>query len=141
MVLGAGGMLPDFEAAIIGMKAGETKSFDMTFPEDYHGKDVAGKQVNFTITLHRSRRRSLPEMDAEFAKSVGIADGDVSKLEDEIRSNLTREVSRRLRARNKDAAMDALLKVTEFDVPKVLVEWEVQSSDAADRAGYGSRAE
>ncbi len=125
--LGMGRMLPEFEAAITGMKAGETKSFDMTFPENYHGKDVAGKQVTFTITLNSVEAPKLPEVDAEFVKSLGVADGDVAKLEAEIRSNLGREVSRRLKVRNKDAAMDALLKVAKFDLPKSLVEWEVQN--------------
>ncbi|BBI99658.1 trigger factor [Ferrigenium kumadai] len=125
--LGMGRMLPEFEAAITGMKAGETKSFDMTFPENYHGKDVAGKQVTFTITLNSVEAPKLPEVDAEFVKSLGVADGDVAKLEEEIRSNLSREVSRRLKGRNKDAAMDALLKVAQFDLPKSLVEWEVQN--------------
>lgn len=124
--LGVGRMLPEFEAAITGMKAGETKSFDMTFPENYHGKDVAGKQVTFTITLHSVEAPKLPEVDAEFARSVGVEDGDVAKLQDEIRSNLSREVERRLKVRNKDAAMDALLKVAQFELPKSLVEWEVQ---------------
>lgn len=125
--LGVGRMLPEFEAAIIGMKVGETKSFDMTFPADYHGKDVAGKEVTFTITLNKLEAPQLPELDAEFAKSVGIADGDVSKLTAEIRLNLQRELDRRLKVRNKDVAMDALLKVTQFDVPKSLVDWESQS--------------
>ncbi|HXU92574.1 MAG TPA: trigger factor [Gallionella sp.] len=125
--LGMGRMLPEFEAAITGMKAGETKSFDMTFPENYHGKDVAGKQVTFTITLNSVEEPKLPEVDAEFVKSLGVADGDVEKLKEEIRSNLSREVSRRLKVRNKDAAMDALLKVAQFDLPKSLVEWEVQN--------------
>jgi len=127
VVLGIGRMLPDFEAAIIGMKANQTKSFEMTFPEDYHGKNVAGKKVNFTVVLHQVEAPKLPEVDAEFARSVGITDGDVSKLNDEIRSNLTREVSRRLKVRNKDAAMDALLKVAKFDLPKGLVDAEAQS--------------
>lgn len=126
VLLGAGGMLPEFEAAAVGMKVGETKSFDLTFPEDYRSKEVAGKRVNFTITLNRVEAPKLPEVDAEFAKSVGISDGDVGKLQDEIRSNLISEVSRRLKARNKDAAMDALLRVARFDVPKVLVDDEVQ---------------
>lgn len=125
--LGVGRMLPEFEAAIIGMKVGETKSFDMTFPADYHGKDVAGKQVTFTITLNKVEAPQLPELDAEFAKSVGIADGDVTKLKAEIKVNLQREMERRLKVRNKDVAMDALLKVTQFDVPKALVDWESQS--------------
>lgn len=127
VVLGMGNMLPEFETAMFGMKAGETKSFDLTFPENYHGKDVAGKQVTFTITLHAVGAPKLPALDAEFAKSVGIEDGDVSKLEEEVNSNLTREVTRRLNARNKDAAMDALLKVSPFDAPKALLAWESQS--------------
>lgn len=125
--LGVGRMLPEFEAAIIGMKVGETKSFNMTFPADYHGKDVAGKEVTFMITLNKVEAPQLPELDAEFAKSVGIADGDVSKLTAEIKVNLQRELDRRLKVRNKDVAMDALLKVTQFDVPKALVDWESQS--------------
>ena len=126
-VLGVGRMLPEFEAAVTGMKAGETRSFDMTFPDDYHGKDVAGRQVTFTITLHRVEEPKLPEVDADFAESIGITDGDVGKLQDEIRANLQREVESRLKARNKEAAMAALLKVALFDLPKSLVEWEVQN--------------
>ena len=127
LVLGGGGMLPEFEAAAIGMKAGETKSFDLTFPDDYRNEELAGKKVNFSITLNRVEAPKLPEVDAEFAKAVGISDGDAGKLHDEIRSNLLTEVSRRLKARNKDAAMDALLRVSGFDVPKVLVDDEVQT--------------
>ena len=127
VTLGSGSMLPEFEAAIVGMKAGDTRSFDLTFPENYHSKDLAGKQVTFTITLHSVEAPRLPELDDEFAKSVGIADGDVSKLQDEIRSNLNREISRRLKVRNKGAAMDALLRVAKFEVPKVLLEWESES--------------
>lgn len=127
VVLGIGRMLPDFEAAITGMKAGQTKSFEMTFPEDYHGKNIAGKKVSFTVVLHRVEAPRLPEVDAEFARAVGITDGDVSKLEEEIRSNLLREVSRRLKVHNKDAAMEALLKISKFDLPRGLVDTEVQS--------------
>jgi len=127
VVLGVGRMLPDFEAAVIAMKAGETKSFEMTFPEDYHGKDVAGKKVSFTVTVHAVESPVLPEVDSEFAKSMGVADGDVGKLNEEIRSNLAREVDRRLKALNKEAAMDVLLKVAKFDVPKGLIEAESQA--------------
>lgn len=127
VVLGRGRMLPDFENAIVGMKAGETKSFDMTFPEDYHGKDVAGKQVNFTITVHAVEAPRLPELDAEFAKSLGIADGNLDTLKAEIRSNLEREIKRRLSARNKESAMDVLVKISQLDVPKSMLEWEVRN--------------
>ncbi|MDD2776579.1 MAG: trigger factor [Gallionella sp.] len=125
--LGQGRMLPEFEAAIIGMNIGESKSFDMTFPEDYHGKDVAGKLVTFTIKLNKVEAAQLPELDAEFVKSIGIEDGDVSKLEGEIRSNLQRELNRRLKFINKKAAMDALLAATALEVPKAVVEWEAES--------------
>ncbi|HEY6094148.1 MAG TPA: trigger factor [Gallionellaceae bacterium] len=124
VVLGQGRMLPDFENAIIGMKAGETKSFDMTFPENYHGKDVAGKQVNFTITLHEVAGARLPELDADFVKGMGVEDGDLSKLKAEIKENLSREAQRRIKARNKDTAMEVLLRLSQLEIPKSLVEIE-----------------
>jgi len=127
LVLGAGRMLPDFEKAILGMKAGETKSFDMTFPADYHGKDVAGKQVTFTITVHVVEEAHLPEVDAEFAKSLGADDGDVEKLKQEIRENVGREAERRVKVRNKDNAMEVLLKIAQLEVPKALLESEAQN--------------
>ena len=126
VVLGLGRMLPDFENAIIGMKSGETKSFDMTFPENYHGKEVAGKQVTFTITLHSVEAPRLPELDAELAKSLGVNDGDIDKLKAEIRDNLTRETERRIKARNKNNVMDVLLKVCQLEVPKALLDSEAQ---------------
>lgn len=127
VVLGAGRMLPDFEKAIVGMKAGETKSFDMTFPVDYHGKEVAGKQVTFTITVHAVEEAHLPEVDAEFAKALGQADGDVAKLKQEVRDNIAREAQRRVKVRNKDGAMEALLKVAQLEVPKTLLENEAEN--------------
>lgn len=126
-VLGSSNLLPDFEGAIIGMKAGESKQFDMTFPQDYHGKDVAGKQVTFAVTLHSVEAPNLPEVDAEFARSLGVADGDTGKLRAEIHDNLEREVKRRLKVRNKSNAMDLLLKVCRLDAPKALVEAETRN--------------
>lgn len=140
LVLGVGRMLPDFEKAIIGMKAGETKSFDMTFPEDFHGKDVAGKKVTFTIVMHLVEAARLPELDAEFVKGLGIADGDVAKLKAEIRNNLKLEAERRIKLRNKDSAMDALLKIAQLEAPKALVESEskrVMQQTMQDMQGRG----
>lgn len=120
-VLGEGRMLPEFETATIGLKQGESKTFPLSFPEDYHGKDVAGKTAEFTITLKLLEWAHLPEVDAEFAKSLGMEDGDLEKMRADIKVNLEREVAGRVKARNKEAVMDALVKVTEMDVPKVMI--------------------
>ncbi|WP_312439653.1 trigger factor [Janthinobacterium sp.] len=125
-VLGEGRMLPEFEAATLGLKVGESKTFPLSFPEDYHGKDVAGKTASFTITLQKLEWAHLPEVDAEFAKSLGVADGDLAKMREDIKVNLQREVAGRVKARNKEAVMDALVKVAELDVPKTLI---AQDSD------------
>jgi trigger factor len=121
-VLGEGRMLPEFEAATVGLKVGESKTFPLAFPEDYHGKDVAGKTAEFTITLKNLEWAHMPEVDAEFAKSLGIEDGSVEKMRDDIKVNLEREVGARIKARNKEAVMEALVKNTEMDVPKVMIE-------------------
>jgi trigger factor len=125
-VLGEGRMLPEFEAAAIGLKVGESKSFPLPFPEDYHGKDVAGKTAEFTITMKKIEWAHLPEVDAEFAKSLGIIDGDLGKMREDIKNNLEREVSSRAKAKTKDSVMDALIKVAELEVPKALVDQDVQ---------------
>jgi len=121
-VLGEGRMLPEFEAATIGLKVGEAKTFPLAFPEDYHGKDVAGKTAEFTITLKNLEWAHMPAVDEEFAKSLGIEDGSIEKMREDIKVNLEREVTARVKARNKEAVMDALVKSTELDVPGVMVE-------------------
>jgi trigger factor len=125
-VLGEGRMLPEFEAAAIGLKVGESKTFPMTFPADYHGKDVAGKTAEFTITMKKIEWAHLPEVDAEFAKSLGIEDGDLEKMRQDIKSNLEREVKNRVKAKTKDSVMNALLAAAELDVPKALVDQDVE---------------
>ena len=120
-VLGEGRMLPEFEAATVGLKVGESKTFPLAFPEDYHGKDVAGKTAEFTITLKKLEWAHLPAVDAEFAKSLGMEDGDLDKMRADIKVNLEREVAGRVKARNKEAVMDALVKVTDMEVPKVMI--------------------
>jgi trigger factor len=121
-VLGEGRMLPEFEAATVGLKVGKSKTFPLAFPEDYHGKDVAGKTAEFTITLKNLEWAHMPEVDAEFAKSLGIEDGSIEKMREDIKVNLEREVTARVKARNKEAVMDALVKSTELDVPNVMIE-------------------
>ncbi len=123
-VVGAGAMLKDFEAAAVGMKAGESKTFDMTFPEDYHAEHLAGQAVQFDIAIKRVEAPKLPEVDADFARALGVADGDVAKLREEVKNNLQREVKRRIQARVKEQVMDALLAANPIEVPKALVESE-----------------
>ena len=121
-VLGEGRMLPEFEKATLGLNLGGSREFDLAFPEDYHGKEVAGKTAQFTVTLKKVEWAHLPEADGEFAKSLGIVDGDVTKMRGEIRENLEREAKRRTQALLKNQVMDALLKISELEVPKALVE-------------------
>jgi len=125
-VLGEGRMLAEFEQAVLGLKAGEAKTFNMKFPDDYHGKDVAGKTAEFTITVKNVEWAHLPDIDANLAKSLGIADGDMQKMRDDIRGNLEREVGSRVKAKTKTNVMDALLKVAELDVPKVLLQQDAE---------------
>ncbi len=124
-MLGQGQMLPEFETGVIGLKEGETRNVEVNFPADYHGKDVAGKTAVFEITVKNVAEAKLPEVDTDFAKALGIADGDVEKMRAEIRKNVEREVKRRLTARTKENVMQALLDVTEIELPKALVQLEI----------------
>lgn len=123
-ILGQGRMLPEFESGILGMKEGDVKEVEVKFPEDYHGADVAGKTAVFVITLKNVAEAELPPVDEQFAKSLGIADGDVAKMREEVKKNVQREVSRRVANQTKENVMQALLDVTEIEVPKVLVREE-----------------
>ncbi|MEZ5647293.1 MAG: trigger factor [Burkholderiaceae bacterium] len=134
-LVGEGQMLKEFEDAVRGMKAGESKTFPLAFPEDYHGKDVAGKTADFLVTLHKVEAANLPEINEELAKSLGIAEGTVEALRADIKKNLEREVKFRLMARNKQAAMDALSAKAELDLPKSVVQSEL------DRLAEGARAD
>jgi len=131
-VIGAGAMLKDFEAAVTGMSAGESKIFPMTFPEDYHAKHLAGQAVEFEVVVKRVEEPKLPEVDENFARALGIVDGDVVKMREEVRSNLQREVKRRLQSRVKEAVMATLIEVTPLEVPKALVAKE--SEELAENA-------
>jgi trigger factor len=124
--LGGGQLLADFEKNLVGMRQGESKAFDLRFPDDYHGKEVAGKDARFEVTVREVREPRVPALDAEFAKSLGIGDGDLAKMRSEIKGNLEREVKRRATSRVKDQVMKALLDSTKVDVPRALVDMEVE---------------
>jgi trigger factor len=134
-LVGEGQMLKEFEEAVRGMKPGESKTFPLAFPADYHGKDVAGKQADFMVTVKKIEAAHLPEVNETLAKSLGIPDGTVEGLRADISKNLQREVKFRLLARNKQAVMDALVSKAELDLPKSSVQSEV------DRMVEGARAD
>ena len=127
VILGEGRMLPQFDAALTGMSVGETRTFPLVFPADYHGKDVAGKTAEFVISLHALAEPRLPEIDAEFVKAFGIASGNVDELRAEINANLTLELKRKVDAKVKDQVMKALLLNVSVPAPKSLVEQEARA--------------
>ncbi len=123
--LGGGQLLADFEKNLVGMKAGDSREFDLRFPDDYHGKEVAGKNARFSVQVKQVQEPHVPEADAAFAKSLGIADGDLSKMRADVKANLEREVKRRAESRVKDQVMKSLLDATKVEVPRALVDMEV----------------
>ena len=143
-VLGEGRLLPDFEKQLAGLKGEESRAFELTFPEDYHGKELAGKAAHFDVTVKKVEQPVLPAVDAEFARQLGIKDGDLSKMRADIKANLEREVRRRVQARVKDQVMKALLDSASLEVPKSLLEMEIERLMAGmrqDLAGRGMKAE
>ncbi len=134
VMVGGGMMLPDFETQLVGVKAGDRKSFDVAFPADYQAAELAGNTVQFDMTVKKVEAPVVPELDAEFAKQLGVADGDTTKMRAEVRANLEREVKKRLLAKVKEQVMDALLKVNPIEVPQALVQMESeQMAEAAKR--------
>ena len=128
IVIGEGRMLPEFETAVTGMSAGETKSFSLTFPGDYHGAEVAGKQAEFELTIKGVEGPEVPEVDAEFAKAFGIASGSVDELRTEIASNLRLELKRKIEAKLKEQVFTALRDKADFALPKALVDAETANT-------------
>ena len=138
-LIGDGQMLKEFEEAVRGMKTGESKTFPLNFPADYHGNDVAGKQADFMVTVKKLEAAHLPEVNEALAKSLGIADASVEGLRADIKKNLEREVKFRLLARNKNAVMDALISKAELDLPKSSVQSELDRMIEAARADLKQR--
>ncbi len=125
-LLGEGRMLPEFETAARGLKPGESKSFELRFPDDYAGKAVAGKSAAFSLAVTRVEEPRLPALDAEFARRLGVADGDLEKMRTDVRANVEREVNKRIDAQVKGQALQRLLEAAPIELPKTLVEAEAQ---------------
>jgi trigger factor len=138
-LIGEGQMLEQFDLAVRGMKSGESKTFPLQFPADYQGKDVAGKEADFLVTLKKIEAQHLPEVTEAFAKSLGIGDATVAGLRADVKKNLEREVKFRVLARNKASVMDALVKASELDVPKALVAGETERMIEGARADLKKR--
>jgi trigger factor len=125
VVLGEGRMLPDFESALVGMRSGEQKTFPVTFPQDYDER-VKGKTADFTVTVNQVAQPKLPALDSAFAKLLGVENGDVERLKREVRENVEKEVSKRVKTTIKDQVMDALHDSASFEVPRALLDSEIQ---------------
>ena len=140
--IGAGQMLPEFEAGLEGIKAGEERVVEVNFPEDYHGKDVAGKTAEFTLRATRVSKPELPVLDAEFARGFGIEDGDLEKMRSDIRANMEKEKNDRLKMHIKNKVMAGLLENNEIIAPSAMVAEEVRSlrAQAMQRMGQNAAA-
>ena len=144
LVLGEGRMLPKFEESLRGAKTGEQRTFDLEFPADYPRAELAGKNASFAVTVTQVDEAILPAVDAEFAKRLGIADGDVDKMRTEVKANVEREVRKRVDARVKEQALQALLNAVPLELPKSLVQLETErmvERAAADLQARGLKPE
>jgi trigger factor len=138
-LLGKKRLLPEFEAGLVGMKAGEARTFPVSFPEDYAGREVAGKTASFEVTVKEVAGPVVPALDAEFARQMGVADGDVARMRTEVEANVRREVERRVKGRLKEKVVEALLAATPVEVPKALVAEEVERLKDMARRDMESR--
>lgn len=140
LALGSGQFLPDFEKALEGVKAGEARGFDLSFPADYHAKELAGQAVRFEVMVHEVQAPVLPPLDADFARSLGIESGDVTQMRAEIQGNLEREAKKRIQARLKEQVMKALLAVTPIELPRRLVSMEIDRLRDQARVDWKNRS-
>ena len=139
VLLGAGRLLPDFESNVAGLKPGESKSFEVRFPDDYHGREVAGKTARFEVTATQVAGPVLPEVNSDFAKSLGVADGDLARMRAEIKANLEREVKVKVKIRVRDQVIQALLDATRIEAPRALVQMEAQRMTEGARQELAAR--
>lgn len=123
--LGASRIIPGFETDIIGMKVGEEKTIKVTFPDDYHAENLKGKEAEFEIVVNKTEGPVVPTIDEEFAKLFGVESGGVEALREEVRKNMTRELTQAVKAKVKEQVIDGLLEAHEVEIPASLVAQEV----------------
>ncbi|MEJ1298385.1 MAG: trigger factor [Candidatus Sedimenticola sp. (ex Thyasira tokunagai)] len=127
LVLGSSSMIDGFEAGLLGAKAGEDRTLELTFPEDYQAEHLAGKAATFETEVTKVAEPVMPELDEEFAKSFGTEEGGVEAMKADIRANMERELSERIKGLEKEQVMDALLEANPIDVPQALIQQESQA--------------
>ena len=125
--LGAGRMIPGFEKEITGMKVGEEKTINVTFPEDYHAENLKGKDAEFDITVSKTEGPVLPEVDEEFAKLFGVEEGGVDALREEVRKNMTRELNQAIKTKVKEQVIEGLLEANDIEIPSALIAQEIEA--------------
>jgi trigger factor len=125
LVLGEPGRMPAFDDALLGGKAGATKTFEIQYPADHNPAQLAGQTVSYQVTFNAVFQPVLPAVDAEFAKSLGVEDGNVETMKAEIKASLEQEVEKRVKARVKEAVFNALVEQAELDAPKAVVGSEI----------------
>lgn len=130
IVVGSGQVLADFDAALRGAAAGDTRAAAVAFPKDYPTQNLAGKRAEFEIHVKLVEEQVFPELDDEFAVSFGVSSGNISGLAAEVRANMERELAERLKQETKTRAFDALIKANVVAVPRALVDQEIQSLQA-----------
>jgi trigger factor len=146
LTLGSGSMIPGFESGLVGAAKGDVRHLDVSFPADYRVADLAGKPAAFEVTVHRVNEAQLPELDAAFVKSFGVADGTVESLRADVRANMQRELEQRLEAALKERVMNLLMERNPLDIPAALVADEArrlrdQAKGDLTRAGHSSALE
>ncbi|MBC7984179.1 MAG: trigger factor [Candidatus Obscuribacterales bacterium] len=127
VALGSGRMLPDFEAGLKGMRAGEQKTIDVKFPDNYQAQNLAGKTAKFALAVKKVEEQELPEVNDEFCTHYGVVEGGVTQLRKEVEENMRQELAQTVRARLKKQILDGLLAANPLDVPSVLVAEQVQN--------------
>jgi trigger factor len=127
IVLGSKRMIPGFEEQLMGVKAGEEKTLSVDFPDDYHAKDLAGKPATFDVTVQKVEEPQLPELNDEFAESMGVKEGGMAAFREQVKENMQRELDNKIKAQVKQQVMDGLLEQNRFDLPKALVDNEINA--------------
>jgi trigger factor len=137
VVLGEGQMLPDFEKALYGIKAGDEKSFKVKFPKEYPAEDLAGKKVDFAVTTHRVEEQILPEVDDDLAAAFEVKEGGIEKFIEDVKENMTRESDAKVKTDVREQVMTGLLEANPLDIPQTLKHQEMHSlqHDAMQRMG------